>query len=123
MKTLQELSKEIQNNPEKATELLISFRTTSTEVRDFLFSLQQVPVYIVPSLIDTFSMKHRENQPKKLGDLMDSMAYVGAIFVLCEDETDWTYQGKSPSGKAMCRPINSQFIFELSPDKEIKYVF
>lgn len=123
MKTLQELADEIKKAPEKVTELLTSFRTASTEVRDFLFSLQQVPVYMVPALIETFTTNHRENRPTKIADLMDSMSYVGSIFVLCEDETDWTYEGKTPSGKAMCRPLNSQFLLELSPEKEIKHVF
>ncbi len=102
---------------------MASFRTTSTEVRDFLFSLHQVPVYIVPALIDTFAVKHRENEPKTIRDLMSTDAHLGTLFVLVEDGSDWTYQGISTSGKPLCRPFNSALLMELDPNKAIKYVF
>jgi len=70
---------------------LASFRTTSSEIREFLFSLHSVPVYIVPALIETFAGKHRENEPKTIGDLMSSDVHVGTMFVLVEDGSDWTY--------------------------------
>lgn len=123
MKTLKELSKEIQSNPDKTSDLLSSFRTTSKEVRDFLFSLTQVPEYIVPALIETFDKGFKENHPQTLRDLMEHSAHLGSLFVLCEDDTDWQYLGKSPSGKAMCRPFNSELVLEISPDKSIKYIF
>ena len=122
MKTLKELSKEIQDNPNQISELLTSFRTTSTEIRDFLFSMRQVPVYIVPALINTFALKHRESDPKIIRDLMHP-SYVGSLFVVIEDRSDWTYVGISTSGKPLCRPFNSEIVMELDPEKEIRYVF
>jgi hypothetical protein len=123
MKTLLELANEIQNNPEKATDLLISFRTTSKEVRDFLFSMQTTPAYIVPALIQTFAIQHRENDPKTIRDLMSSDRYIGSLFVIVEDRSDWSYVGVSTSGKPLGRPINSALVMELDPDKEITHVF
>ncbi len=123
MKTLHQLAEEIQENPNKAPELLTSFRTTSSEVRDFLFGLHQVPVYLVPALIKTFAINHRESVPKTIRDLMTSDRYVGSLFVLVEDSSDWSYQGISTSGKPMGRPINSALIMELDPEKEINHVF
>jgi hypothetical protein len=123
MKTLRDLAREIQENPSQTSELLTAFRTTSSEIRDFLFSLRQVPTYVVPALIETFAQKHRENDPKTIRDLMTSEAYVGSFFVICEDGSDWSYQGISSSGKPMGRPISSALIMELDPDKEIRYVF
>lgn len=104
-------------------ELLTTFRTTSREVREFLFSLQSVPVYIVPALIVTFSDKHRENDPTTIKDLMNEDRYLGSYFVLVEDGSDWVYLGISTSGKPLSRPINSALIMELDSEKEIKYVF
>ena len=104
-------------------ELLTSFRTTSKEVREFLFSLQSLPVYLVPALIETFSLKHRENDPKLISDLMCGDRYLGSFFVICEDSSDWTYLGVSTSGKPLGRPINSALVMELDPEKEIRFVF
>lgn len=123
MKTLSQLAEEIQNNPEKVVELLTSFRTTSSEIRDFLFSMQSTPVYMVPALILTFVRNHRESDPKTVRDLMASDRYLGNMFVLCEDSSDWSFVGVSTSGKPLARPINSSLVMELDPDKEIKYVF
>jgi hypothetical protein len=123
MKTLRDLSKEIQENPNKIDLLLTTFRTTSSEIRDFLFSMRQVPAYIVPALIDTFAIMHRESDPKTVRDLMTSDRYIGSLFVLVEDGSDWSYQGISTSGKPMGRPINSALIMELDPEKEITHVF
>jgi len=102
---------------------LASFRTTSSEIREFLFSLHSVPVYIVPALLETFAGKHRENEPKTIRDLMTSDAHLGTLFALIEDGSDWSYQGISTSGKPMCRPFNSDLLMELDPEKDIKYVF
>ena len=85
MKTLQQLAEEIQNNPENTISLLTSFRTTSSEVRDFLFSMQSTPAYMVPALIKTFAINHRENDPKTVRDLMTGERYIGSLFVMCED--------------------------------------
>ena len=104
-------------------ELLTTFRTTSREVREFLFSLQSVPVYIVPALIETFSAKHCENEPTKIRDLMDGDRFLGSFFVLVEDGSDWVYSGMSTSGKPLARPINSALIMEQDPDKDIRFVF
>lgn len=104
-------------------ELLTSFRTTSSEIRDFLFSMQSTPVYMVPALILTFVRNHRESDPKTVRDLMASDRYLGNMFVLCEDSSDWSFVGVSTSGKPLARPINSSLVMELDPDKEIKYVF
>lgn len=123
MKTLIDLANEIQNDPKNVLPLLASFRTTSSEVRSFLFSLHDVPAYIVPALLRTFASNHRESEPKTIKDMMDCNTHLGAMFVLVEDSTDWTYQGISSSGKALCRPFNSSMLIELDPSKEIKYVF
>lgn len=122
MRTLKDLAIKIQQNPAQITELLTGFRTSSTEIRDFLFSMRQVPVYIVPALIHTFAEKHRENDPQTIRDLMH-LSYIGSMFFLVEDGSDWTYVGVSTSGKPLCRPFNSAMILELDPDKSIKYVF
>lgn len=118
-----DLSKEIQEDFKKTTDLLDSFRTTSQEVRDFLFSLKKVPPYIVPALLETFAIKHREGEPKTVGQLMSNSTHLGAFFVLCEDGTDWSYVGISSNGKAMGRPFNSDQVMELDSAKEIRYVF
>jgi hypothetical protein len=123
MKTLKELAKEIQENPDKLHDLLNSFRTTSTEIRSFLFSLHDMPVYLVPALIETFALRYRSTDPKTLKDLIGVSYFLGALFTLCEDNTDWTYLGVSSSGKPLCRPINSELVIELDPDKAIKNVF
>lgn len=123
MKTLIDLANEIQNDPKNVLPLLASFRTTSSEVRSFLFSLHDVPPYIVPALLRTFALNHRETEPKIIKDLIDSNKHLGAMFVLLEDGSDWTYQGVSSSGKALCRPFNSPLLMEISSEKEIKYVF
>lgn len=123
MKTLQQLAEEIQNNPEKVMELLTSFRTTSSEIRDFLFSMQSIPAYMVPALILTFAKNHRENDPKTVRDLMVSDRFLGSLFVLSEDSSDWSYVGVSTSGKPLARPINSALVMELDPEKEITHVF
>jgi hypothetical protein len=85
--------------------------------------MRQVPAYIVPALIETFAINHRENDPKTIRDLMTSEIYIGSMFVLKDDLSDWSYQGVSTSGKPMCRPINSALIMELDPEKEITHVF
>jgi len=123
MKTLQQLAEEIQNNPENTISLLTSFRTTSSEIRDFLFSMQTTPAYMVPALIKTFAINHRENDPKTVRDLMTGERYIGSLFVMCEDLSDWSFVGISTSGKPLARPINSALVMELDPEKEIKYVF
>lgn len=123
MKTLGELARDIQNSPHQAHDLLMGFRTTSHEVREFLFGIKNVPVYLLPALIETFAMKHREDDPKTIRDLMQSAKYVGSLFVLVEDDSDWSYVGISTFGKPLCRPYNSDIIVELDPDKSIKYVF
>jgi hypothetical protein len=76
----------------------------------------------VPALLETFAMKHRENEPKIVRDLMHP-SHVGSLFVIIEDQSDWTYVGISTSGKPLCRPFNSDIIMEIDPEKEIKYVF
>lgn len=123
MKTLQNLAKEIQENPHQCSELLGSFRTTSKEVREFLFAMTTTPVYMVPALLETFALRHRENDPKTVGDLMGNRNHVGCIFVLEEDGSDWNYVGSSTSKKPLCRPFNSDLVMELDPDKRIRYVF
>lgn len=123
MKTLLELSREIQKDPANSTVLINTFRTTSSEVREFLLTLHKVPVYIVPALIETFAAKHIEYEPKTLRDLMVSRRFIGSLFVLREDDSDWSYQGVSANGKPMARPFNSDIIVEMDEDKEIKYVF
>jgi hypothetical protein len=123
MKTLRQLAQEIQRNPDQCYELLGSFRTTSKEVRDFLFAMQGTPVYLIPALIETFSLKHRESDPKTVGELMNSKGHIGSIFVLVEDGSDWHYVGSSLDGHPLCRPFNSELVMELDPSKEIKYVF
>lgn len=123
MKTLYQLAKEIQKNPDQSSELLKSFRTTSKEIIDFLLSMTTTPVYLVPALIETFALKHREGDPKTVEELMNNMSHIGSIFVLVEDGSDWHYVGSSVSGKPLCRPFNSELVMELDPSKEIKYVF
>lgn len=123
MKTLLQLSKDIQKNPDQRSDLLNSFRTTSKEVRDFLISLNSAPVYLVPALIETFALRHRENDPSTIGDLMKTRDYIGSIFVLVEDESDWNYVGISASGNPLCRPFNSDVVMEMDASKAIRYVF
>lgn len=121
--SLIELSKKIQQNPDQLIELLSSFRTTSSETRDFLLSLKNVPAYIVPALIETFAVRHRENFPMTIRDLMSDRKNVGSIFVLVRDDSDWNYVGVSTDGKALCRPFNSEIVTELDPSEAIRYVF
>jgi hypothetical protein len=85
--------------------------------------MRQVPAYVVPALIETFAIRHRENEPKIVRDMMQSSSFVGSLFVLCDDDSDWIYVGISTSGKPMCRPFNSDIIMELDPEKRIKYAF
>jgi len=72
MKTLHELSKEIQQHPDRKNELLASFRTNESDIRHFLFSLQEVDAYIVPALLETFAVKWRgSEQPGVIKDFID----------------------------------------------------
>jgi hypothetical protein len=121
--TLFQLSKSVKSNPHKINELLASFKTNSTEVRNFLFSLQDLPPYIVPHLLATFATYHRENDPKKVSSLMSSSRHLGCVFVLAADGSDWVFVGVSTSGKPLGRPIASDLIMELDPEAEINYVF
>lgn len=85
--------------------------------------MQTTPVYMIPALIQTFYSNHRENEPKTVRDLMTSDRYLGSLFVIREDASDWSYVGISTSGKPLARPINSALVMELDPEKEIKHVF
>ena len=123
MKTLIDLAKEVQNDPANVTSILSSFRTTSSEVKLFLLSLQSVPPYMVPALLRTFAANHREDEPKFVSDLMAQNRFMDCFFTLTEDGTDWTYLGVSSNGKALCRPINSNLVMEINAEKQIKYAF
>jgi len=85
--------------------------------------MQTTPIYMIPALIQTFAVNHREHEPKTVRDLMTSDRYLGSFFVMHEDASDWSYVGISTSGKPLARPINSALVMELDPEKEIKYVF
>lgn len=126
MKTLTQLSKEIQENPERAQELLVTFQTNHSEIRSFLFSLQELPVYIVPALIESFATKFRGDDPKTLDELVRQTWGVNALFTVSDRDgfnINYTYVGLSTSGKALCRPDNSNLVIELNLDTEIKNVF
>ena len=123
-KTLLELAKEIELFPERAQKLLSSFEGNTPEEAAFAKSLTNLPAYAITPLLHTFSQYSSPNSiPTKLSDLMKKQSHIGSIFVLVEDNTDWTYQGISASGKPLCRPFNSQHLLELDKDAKIKYVF
>ncbi len=79
----------------------------------------------MPALIETFSSRHRENEPKTVRDLMDAdQRYVGSFFALVEDSSDWIFKGATILGKPHASPINNNaLLVELDPNKEIKLAF
>jgi hypothetical protein len=103
--------------------LIESFEAENEATRTFLDSIKKNVVYVIPVLIETFAEKYRYDNPKKLRDLMTNRSYIGSLFVLVNDSSDWTYVGVSVNGKPMARPINSDMICELDEDEEIKWVF
>lgn len=86
-------------------------------------SIRSNVVYVIPALIETFAEKYRYHDPKTLRELMESRSNIGALFVLVNDQTDWTYVGISTNGKPMARLINSHLVLELDPNEEIRWVF
>lgn len=85
--------------------------------------MQSTPVYLVPALILTFARNHRENDPKTVRDLMVSDRFVGSLFVMSHDMSDWKYLGIDTSGKPQGQPINTCLVIDLDPEKEITHVF
>ena len=120
---MKNLALAIQKEPNRRDELLDSFKTDSKEVRDFLDSLKSVVVYVVPSLIEAFSVKHCDKQaPKYLSDLMLDDSYRGTLF---NDENDdlWQYLGKNGDGNPVCRLDRLHVIHALPADFRIKWLF
>ncbi len=103
--------------------MIDSFKTDTKEIRLFLDSIRSNVVYVIPALIETFAEKYRYHDPKTLKELMDSESNIGSLFVLVNDQSDWTYVGVSTNGKPMARLINSDLVLELNPDEEIRWVF
>jgi hypothetical protein len=123
MKTLHDLSKEIQQHPDRKNELLASFRTSESDIRHFLFSLQEVDVYIVPALLETFAVKWKgSDQPAVIKDFIDKPWALGAVFDDIEGN-GYTFCGVTSSGKAMCRPDNTNLVVELDVNMAVKNVF
>jgi hypothetical protein len=102
---------------------LNSYKTDSQEVRDFLNSLKNVVVYVVPALIDAFSVKHQEKTaPDTLQKLMSDRSYLNSLFV-DSDGLGWSYLGISSNGLPLCRADNSELILELPINTQIKWLF
>jgi len=120
--TLTQLALAIQSKPESAPNLLEDFKAETKAIQDFIDSLKPLPVYIVPGLINVFTTKYREAEPKTLRDLMNGKNYIGALFADM-DGVGWSYLGISVNGKPMCRPDNSMVVFELEASQKIKWLF
>lgn len=123
MMDLYELSRNIQKNPENYREQIELFKADNQEIRNFLDSIKNNVVYVIPALIETFANKYRYDNPKTLKDLMISRNYIGSLFVMVSDSSDWTYAGISVNGKPLARPINSDMVIELDEKDEIKWIF
>ena len=80
-------------------------------------------VYVVPALIEAFSVKHQdENAPVTLRKLMSDKSYINALFV-DQDGVGWTYTGVSTNGLANARANNCDINQEFDPDTQIKWLF
>lgn len=120
---MKELALQIQRNPDQKDQLLDSYKTDSQEVRDFLDSLKGVVVYVVPALLDAFSIKHvPEDQPKTLEMLMTDKSFVGTLFY-DDKETLWQYLGVSTNGFPLCRIDSTMLVHELPKSFPIKWLF
>lgn len=126
MKTMNQLADDLERAPELTLELLTSFETNNTEVRSFLFSMQDIPHYIVPHLVRVFAGKYRGDDPKTLAQLVARSWAIGTVFTLQDYDKynyGFTYVGLNSSGKALCRADNSNMVFEMDIDTEIFNVF
>ena len=120
---MKNLANQIQRNPELKDQLLDSYETDSKEIRDFLDSLKNVVVYVVPALLEAFSSKHQEvNAPRTLKDFMIDRTFIGTLF-FDPNELLWSYVGVSSNGKPLCRPENSDIVQELNDDLILKWLF
>lgn len=80
-------------------------------------------VYVVPSLLEAFSVKHRdEYAPKYLSSLMMDDSYIGTLFN-DDNEELWQYLGKNENGEPLCRLDRLHVIHKLSPETKIKWLF
>ena len=77
------------------------------------------PVYLIPSLIDTFTRKYNDDEPGTVGDLV-VQHLVGSLFEC--DEGSFVYVGVM-NDRAMVRPINSEVVMEMRFDTNISWVF
>ena len=107
-------------------ELLTSYPTNNRDERSFLFSMQEIPVYIVPKLIKVFAAEYKKETPKTLAQLIANDWRLGTVFTLQDHDKynyGFEYVGVTSSGKVSCRADNSNMVFEMDLDTEIYNVF
>lgn len=124
MKTLKKLAEEIEQSPNEYQELLSSFRTTNSELRNFLSSMRTMHrdnVSIIPSLIKVFGKHLKEYDPETLGDLAE-VAKPGTMFATL-DGGDYSLIGKVDGGMIQIKENNTGHIEELPGQTRIKWVF
>lgn len=123
MNDLLELSKKIQACPDHCKTLIKEFQTSDEKIKAFVYSLNYIEPFLVPAFIETFVKSQPSELPRTIGELAESKTHLGAIFVLCEDNTDWTYEGVNSNGEIMCRTFNSPLLIPMNPEHKIEYVF
>lgn len=107
-------------------ELLTSYHTNNRDERSFLFSMQEVPSYVVPKLIKVFATEYKKETPKTLAQLIGNNWPLGSVFTLQDYDKynyGFEYVGVTASGKVVCRADSSNMTFEMDLDTEIHNVF
>ena len=123
---MMELAEEIEKNPDQIVELLTSFPTNNRDERSFLFSMQEIPSYVVPKLIRVFATEYKKETPKTLAQLIGNNWPLGSVFTLQDHDKynyGFEYVGVTASGKVVCRADSSNMTFDMDLDTEIYNVF
>jgi len=125
MKTVPELAKEIENNPEQAHHLLDGFRTIDHDLRMFLFSLKSVPAQIIPALLTTFYKEQVRLEKRTVLDVIRS-GDVGVLFEVKELNKTFIYTGFDCNNNASFVELGKDRKKDqcyLDANMEIKWLF
>lgn len=88
----------------------------------FLFSLKQVPVQIIPSLLITFYREQERSAKKTVLDVIKSND-VGLLFEVKELGSSYRFTGFDKDNNATFCKLGSSNQEYLNADLEIKWIF
>lgn len=100
------MAKEIELNPEKVKSLLDSFKSTDESIILFLMTLKQLPPYMVPALIQTFSRKQEDNTVLTFLDVIKNDGF-GTVFESLEDGQTYQFSAIDNYGDATVVKLGS----------------